>query len=144
PLRGRGLGSHFQAVRTMQFSMPALRRLIAILALGCLALSAASAEPTPAPEPTADNIRKAVEAWTNGRYQAASVNTTPIKGLYEVRIFNGLFYVDEAAQHTMVEGKMIDMQSSRNITRERLEDIFATDFSKLPHDLPLKQVVGKG
>lgn len=126
----------------MQFSMPALRRLIAIVALGCLALSATAAEPAPAP--TADNIRKAVEAWTNGRYKAESVNNTPIKGLYEVRIFNDLFYVDEAARHIMVEGEMIDMQSSRNITRDRLDEILAIDFSKLPLDLALKQVIGKG
>ncbi|MEB2319046.1 MAG: DsbC family protein [Pseudomonadota bacterium] len=129
----------------MQFSMALLRRLFTAIALGCFALSAAMADaPTAAPEPAAGNIRKAVEAWTGGRYQAASVNTTPIKGLYEVRIFNDLFYVDEAARYIMVEGEMIDMQSSRNITRDRLDEILAIDFSKLPLDLALKQVVGKG
>src|SRR5690606_9778426 len=126
----------------MQFSMPALRRLIAIVALGCLALSATAAEPAPAP--TADNIRKAVEAWTNGRYKAESVNNTPVKGLYEVRIFNDLFYVDEAARHIMIEGELIDMQSSRNITRDRRDEMLPIDVTSPPFDPALTQVVGNG
>src|SRR5690606_18617187 len=145
PLRDRGPGPHFPGSSKMQFSMSALRRLLAGLAFGCLALSTAMADAaTSAPEPIATRIGKAVEAWTGGRYQAKSVNATPIEGLYEVRIFNDLFYVDEAARHSLVEGEMIDMQSSRNITRDRLDEILAIDFSALPLDLALKQVVGKG
>lgn len=129
----------------MQFSIPALRRLLAGLAFGCLALSTAMADaPAPAPEPVATRIGKAVEAWTEGRYQATSISATPVKGLYEVRIFNDLFYVDEAARHIMVQGEIIDMQSNSNITRDRLDEILSIDFSKLPLDLALKQVVGKG
>jgi len=129
----------------MKFSMATLRRLLGVLALACLGLSTAVADaPASAPEPIAERIGKAVHAWTGGRYEAESVKVTPIQGLYEVRIFNDLFYVDEAARYIMVEGEMIDMQSSRNITRDRLDEILAIDFSSLPFDLALKQVVGNG
>jgi thiol:disulfide interchange protein DsbC len=129
----------------MHFPLSALRRLLATLVVGWLAVSPALADSAkPAPEPVAGRIGKAVEAWTGGRYQVESVSLTPVKGLYEVRIFNDLFYVDESARYIMVEGEMIDMQSSRNITRDRLDEILAIDFSALPLDLALKQVVGKG
>lgn len=131
----------------MLFPISALRRLLAglVLGLGCIALAPAMADAaTPAPAAVASRIGKAVEAWTGGRYQVESVNLTPVKGLYEVRIFNDLFYVDEAARHIMIEGELIDMQSSRNITRDRLDEILAIDFSSLPFDLALKQVVGNG
>ncbi len=135
----------------MQFSMSALRRLFAGLVFGCLVASSAMADTgAPAPEAIAKRIGDTVEAWTrrtslHGRgFQVESVLTTPLKGMYEVRIVNDLFYVDESARYIMIGGDMIDMQSNQNITRDRLDEILAIDFSSLPFDLALKQVVGKG
>lgn len=120
-------------------------RLLTCLALCVVITSVRAADaPPPAPEPVAKAIRTAVEKWTEGRYQPSSVSTTPLEGLYEVRIFNDLFYIDEAARYIMVGGELIDMQSNRNLTRDRLDQILAIDFSALPLDLALKQVVGKG
>src|SRR5690606_36467968 len=123
------------------------RRLLAglVLGLGCIALAPAMADSaTPAPAAVASRIGKAVEPWTGGRYQVESVNLTPVKGLYAVRIFNHLFYVIERARHIMSEGERIDMQWSRDITRARLDEILAINLSSLPFDLALKQVVGNG
>jgi thiol:disulfide interchange protein DsbC len=131
----------------MHVPKPAMRRLMQVLALlAALAAPglAVAQAPAAAPEPVAAKIRAAVAEWTGGRYKADSVRATPVAGLYEVRIFNDLFYVDEAARHILVEGDLIDMRSSRNLTRERLDEILAISFDALPLDLALKQVRGDG
>ncbi len=135
----------------MRFPMPALRRFLAGFVLACLALSPAMADAAkPAPDAIAKRISETVEAWTRstnpyGRgFKVESVHTTPMAGMYEVRIVNDLFYVDEAARFIMIGGELIDMQSNQNITRDRLDEILAIDFAALPFDLALKQVVGKG
>ncbi|MCP5266489.1 MAG: DsbC family protein [Burkholderiaceae bacterium] len=95
-------------------------------------------------KPVAEKIRGAVENWTKGRYQVAEIRRTPLSTLYEVRIQNDLFYVDEAARFILVEGDMIDMSSGKNLTRDRMDEVLAIDFSKLPLDVALKQVRGNG
>lgn len=118
---------------------------ILVLAAFCFAIPAWAAEPPPkAPEAVTAKIRDAVSAWTKGRYKVDEVRRTPVEGLYEVRIFNDLFYVDAAARYILVEGELIDMQSSRNLTRDRLDQILSIKFSDLPLDLAIKQVHGKG
>ncbi len=97
-----------------------------------------------APAAVATAIRKAVGEWTQGRYVVTEVRRTPMPDLYEVRIFNDLFYVDSKARFIFVEGELIDMRANRNLTRERLEKVLAINFDALPLDLAIKQVMGKG
>lgn len=135
----------------MHLSMPALRRLLAAFLFTCVALSPVVAdEAAPVPDAVAKRISETVEQWTRnlnvwGRaFPVESVRATPLDGIYEVRISNSLLYVDESARFIFLEGDMIDMRDNRNITRDRLDEILAIDFSALPFDLALKQVVGKG
>lgn len=110
--------------------------------------AATGASQTPASQPAdkalATKIREAVGKWTSGRYKVQDVRTTPIKGLYEIRIQNDLFFVDEAARYILIEGEMVDIANSRNLTRERMQEVMAIKFDDLPLDKAIKQVNGDG
>ena len=73
------------------------------------------------------------------------IRTTPISGLYEVRVGKVLVYADGTGKHVLAEGEMIDIDNHRNLTRERLTELSRIDFMKdLPLDKAIKQVHGKG
>ena len=71
------------------------------------------------------------------------VNAAPVPGLYEVITQDHLFYTDEKARF-LIDGAVYDLSSMRNITEERSRKLFALDFDKLPLELALKKVKGKG
>jgi thiol:disulfide interchange protein DsbC len=54
-----------------------------------------------------------------------------------------LFYTDEKAQF-LIDGAVYDLKNMRNLTEERSRKLFALDFSKLPLELAVKIVKGKG
>lgn len=71
------------------------------------------------------------------------VNKGPIPGLYEVVTEDHLFYTDEQGQY-LIEGAIYDLKNMRNVTEARARQLFAIDFNKLPFNLALKKVKGKG
>ena len=94
-----------------------------------------------------DVVRSAVESWLKGMKVAVvveGVQKTPISGLYEVRLGSELIYVDEKGRYGLVDGRLIDLKSNRNITQERIDELMRINFSDLPLDLALKQVNGNG
>ena len=94
-----------------------------------------------------DVVRSAVESWLKGMKVAVAVEgvqKTPIAGLFEVRLGTELIYVDEKGRYGLVDGRLIDLKSNRNITQERLDELMRIYFSELPLDLALKQVNGTG
>jgi len=94
-----------------------------------------------------DVVRSAVESWLKGMKVAVvveGVQKTPISGLYEVRLGSELIYVDEKGRYGLVDGRLIDLKSNRNITQERIDELMRINFSELPLDLALKQVNGNG
>jgi thiol:disulfide interchange protein DsbC len=68
---------------------------------------------------------------------------TPYPGLYEVLMDSKLFYTDEQVTYVMV-GNLIDVQSSRNLTQQRLRKLTAVDWKSLPLELAIKKVKGDG
>ncbi|CAM5375656.1 DsbC family protein [Thauera mechernichensis] len=90
-----------------------------------------------------DEVRKAMEAFI-GAPAVESVSQTPYGGLYEVVLKNGqLVYTDEKASF-IVDGSVIDTATRRDVTRARLNQLSAIDFSTLPLDQAVKVVKGKG
>jgi thiol:disulfide interchange protein DsbC len=71
------------------------------------------------------------------------VSKSPIPGLYEVVTGDHIFYTDKTAQY-LVDGKLFDLKSRKNITEARERKLFAVDFSKLPLELAVKKVKGNG
>lgn len=75
--------------------------------------------------------------------QIKQVNKGPIAGLYEVVTEDHLFYTDEQGQF-LIDGAIYDLSTMRNVTEARSRQLFAIDFSKLPLNLAVKKVKGKG
>ena len=87
-------------------------------------------------------IKKALEPHLGGA-TIESVKETPYGGLYEVRVAGDILYTDKKGEFLVI-GQVYDVKSSRNLTRERLDDINKIKFSDLPLELALKQVKGNG
>jgi thiol:disulfide interchange protein DsbC len=75
------------------------------------------------------------------------VQQAPLAGLFEVRFQTQegpqVLYTDALANF-FVHGSIIDAQSGRNLTEERLQKLSAIEFSSLPLDLALKVQRGNG
>ena len=75
--------------------------------------------------------------------QVMQVNKSAVPGLYEVVTQDHLFYTDPKAQF-LIDGAIYNLKTMRNVTEERSRKLFALDFNKLPLELAIKQVKGKG
>src|SRR5690606_14514633 len=71
-----------------------------------------------------------------------AVRRTPF-GLFEVQIGMDLLYTDEQVSYVL-DGRLIDASSRRDLTRERQESVSAVEFDALPLHLAIKQVRGNG
>lgn len=88
-------------------------------------------------------LKKAIEsAYPN--MQVESVKKTSFGGLYEVYMGGQIIYTDEKFSFLIVEGKLIEAKTKRNVTGERMEDLTRVDFSTLPLDQAVKVVRGNG
>ena len=79
-----------------------------------------------------------------------SVSETQISGLYEVIINDSIYYVDQDFTH-LIDGSLIEVETMRNVTSERLGQIeedalrkVAIPFEDLPFDMAIKRVFGSG
>jgi thiol:disulfide interchange protein DsbC len=90
------------------------------------------------------NIKTAVELWLAGKYKVEEVRRAPLPNMYEVRIGTDIIYVDEKGQFAFVEGQLIDIKTSRNLTKERQDELLTIKWSDLQTNLALKQVNGNG
>ncbi|MDP9107732.1 MAG: DsbC family protein [Pseudomonadota bacterium] len=93
--------------------------------------------------PQEANLKKAVAQHLGQGAVIDSVKKTPYAGLYEVRVGGDLFYTDEQAKYIFA-GHILDGKSSRDLTKERLDDINRIKFSDLPFDSAIKTVKGDG
>ena len=71
------------------------------------------------------------------------VNKSPIPGLYEVVTGDHIYYTDESVQY-LIDGSLFDLKARSNLTEARSRTLFAVDFDKLPLELAVKKVKGKG
>jgi thiol:disulfide interchange protein DsbC len=116
--------------------MPLFRLLIALM-LGLLPLAGMAQTKDEA------EVRKMVQAQIGNEAKIDSVTKTPYSGLYEVRVGNDIFYTDRQVKYLFV-GRVLDAKTTRDYTRERVEDISRVKFSDLPLDAALKEVKGNG
>lgn len=68
---------------------------------------------------------------------------TPYSGLYEVQVGDNLVYTDKQAQYLFI-GKIMNIQTKKDYTDERLRQISIVNFSDLPKDLAIRVVKGDG
>lgn len=108
---------------------------------------AAAENAQPAPGATAgattESVKAAMEAFI-GAAAVESVSLTPYTGFYEVLLKSGeLVYTDSKVSFIM-DGRVIDTSTRRDVTQERLNALSAIDFKTLPLDQAIKQVKGDG
>lgn len=88
-------------------------------------------------------VKTAVESFI-GSPAVETVAKLPYAGLYEVVLKSGeLVYTDEKASFLM-DGRIIDTKTRRDITAARTAQLSSIDFGSLPLDHAIKQVRGNG
>jgi thiol:disulfide interchange protein DsbC len=81
---------------------------------------------------------------SQGKVAAEDVSRTPIPGLFQVISDGEIFYVDSSGRYSVVGGSLIDMQQQRDLTAAELDRLHAIAFDRLPLQLAIKEVRGKG
>ena len=118
----------------MKVSVPSLIRPLGLaLALGAAALAHADEA----------EVKKSMEAFI-GAPAVESVKRTDYGGLYEVVLKNGQLVYTDAKNSFIIDGNVIDTATRRDVTQQRMNELAAIDFSKLPLDQAVKVVKGKG
>ena len=87
-------------------------------------------------------IRKNIEPRLGGA-KIESIKETPYGGLYELRVAGDILYTDKKGEYLVI-GHVYDAKTTRDLTRERIDDINKIKFSDLPLDSAIKQVKGDG
>ena len=90
-----------------------------------------------------DKIKKLLQQRLGEGTQVESVAKTPYNGLYEVRVGNEIIYSDAEAKYVFI-GRILDTETSRDLTQARLDEINRIRFTDLPLDLAVKSVKGTG
>ena len=79
--------------------------------------------------------------------QIEGIQAGPVPGLYEVRYRSAqgvrVIYVDASGTY-VIQGKIFDIKSERDLTEERLRKLNAIKFESLPLDLAVKVQRGNG
>ncbi len=94
-------------------------------------------------ESVEDKIKKLLQQRLGEGTQIESIAKTPYNGLYEVRVGNEIIYSDAEAKYIFI-GRILDTESSRDLTQARLDEINRIKFADLPLDLAVKSVKGSG
>ncbi|HZX25896.1 MAG TPA: disulfide isomerase DsbC N-terminal domain-containing protein, partial [Telluria sp.] len=115
-----------------------LKSKLALLMAALTVASCARAEPS-----VEDTIRRTIEPRLSNGAKIDSVRATPYAGLYEVRVGGEILYTDKKGEY-IVMGQVFEAKSSRNLTRERLDEINKIKFSDLPLESAIKYVKGDG
>ena len=90
-----------------------------------------------------DTIRQTLNERIPQLTKIDEVRTTPMQGLYEVRVGTDVFYTDAQGNY-LIQGELIDTQARRNLTEDRIKALTAVKFSDLPLNEAIKVVQGKG
>ncbi|MGA1059468.1 MAG: DsbC family protein [Burkholderiaceae bacterium] len=110
-----------------------LRRL-ALIGSAALVLSAHANEAT---------IEQALRQAFPNLTTIDEIRSTPMPGLFEVRVGTDLFYTDATGQFVL-QGTLLSLKERRNLTQERLDQLLAIDFAALPWSDAIKIQHGQG
>ena len=88
-------------------------------------------------------IKKLLQSRLGTDAPVETVTKTPYSGLYEVKVGNEIIYTDADARYVFI-GRIIDSETSKDLTQAKLDDLNRIKFSELPLDLATKSVKGNG
>lgn len=109
----------------------------AALVFGLLCSTLAFAQNTEA------NLKKLLQNRLGPEAPIESVTKTPYSGLFEVKVGSELIYTDAEGKYVFI-GRILDTETSRDLTQARLDELNKIKFSDLPLDLAAKTVKGNG
>lgn len=92
---------------------------------------------------TEDTIRKNLVDRLPMLHGIDEVRSTPMDGLYEVRIGKDVLYTD-ANGDFLLQGSLLDTREQKNLTQERRDELNAIAFDELDLDNAFKVVYGDG
>lgn len=90
-----------------------------------------------------ESVKKAVEAFI-GAPAVESVRQVEYAGLYEVVLKSGELVYTDSKVGFIIDGRLIDTTTRRDVTQERKAQLSAVDFDALPLEQAIKQVKGDG
>ena len=96
-----------------------------------------------AADSTEATIKKLIEPRLGKDAKVDSVTKTPYAGLYEIQIDGDVIYTDAKAQYLFI-GRVVDSQTYRDYTKEKIDSLNQVPFSGLPLDKAIKTVKGNG
>ena len=73
-----------------------------------------------------------------------SINKTEFNDLYEVYIGGQIIYTDKNFNFLIVEGRLVDPNTKKDLTSERLEILTLVNFNSLPFKNAIKDIRGNG
>lgn len=111
-------------------------RWLALLAGSLLCVSALAQSPEA-------KIKKLLQSRLGTEAPVETVAKTPYSGLYEVKVGNEIIYTDAEARYVFI-GRIIDAETSKDVTQARMDELNRVKFSELPLDLAAKSVKGNG
>jgi len=100
--------------------------------------------PGPVAAATAERLRAIVNRNTKGKVVIDAVYPSPVSGVFEAVSGDDVFYVDASGRYGFVDGRLVDLEQSFDVTSLRIDRINRIDFSKLPLELAIKEVRGNG
>jgi len=89
------------------------------------------------------NIKKTLQKHLGAGTPIETVVKTPYSGLYEVKIGAEIVYTDAEGKYIFI-GRVVEAESSKDLTEARLEEVNKIKFADLPLDLAAKSVRGNG
>lgn len=100
----------------------------AVVAASATSAAAASSAAAPGEAAISQNLQARLPDFP----PIAEVRSTPVAGLYEVRVgVDGIFYTDAQGNY-LIQGAILDTQNRKNLTAERLQALNRIAFDKLP------------
>jgi thiol:disulfide interchange protein DsbC len=119
----------FSLLQTWQRAQRVSRMALACVAAVSL-VQAAQAQ-TDLPAAQAAVLKQALAKRIPDFAAINGIRTTPIAGLFEIRMGTQVMYTD-AKGDFVIDGQLVDTKTMRNLTQERVDDLSRIDFATLP------------
>ncbi len=88
-------------------------------------------------------IKKLLQNRLGNEAPIETVTKTPYSSLYEVKVGNEIIYTDAEARYVFI-GRIIDAETSKDLTQAKMDELNRIKFADLPLDLATKSVKGTG
>ncbi|MGV3655251.1 MAG: DsbC family protein [Noviherbaspirillum sp.] len=117
-----------------------MKKTLSLILAGLAGFAASAAYAETAQEAA---VKKLIQPRIGESAVIDSVTKTPYSGLFEVRVGGDIFYTDAQAKYLFV-GRVLDAATTKDLTRERVDEINKVKFSDLPLESAVKTVKGNG